>query len=464
MVHPGLGLGKHKKAAIISILISIVLLSAGFFIVLSNNIETVRERCGKIAENEAGHIITTVSGIMARTLTLVTLVQDHEGDIAFFDRIAGNIYEAVLKDTGVALKNVAIAPDGVVAAVYPLAGNEKLLGFNFLDMSREGNKEAKEAFEKGEMTLTNPFELVQGGIGMGGRAPVLLNRGGKKILWGLVTVTIDFENLLKVLQLDRLKALGMDYELSCIDSKGTARVLDRRGSPGSEAVRVRFGVRNLIWELAVSPQDGWYSDITVALGSILILVISVFVGAFVNMFITLRETNAQLRRLSNTDRLTACFNRRAYENDLALFSETPQERDFVCATIDINGLKIVNDTKGHVAGDELIVGTAECLKKCFASCGKVYRMGGDEFTILFLADAYHLAALQQALQTATAGWKGQYSDKLSLAVGYAAQAELPEIPIGKLVKIADQRMYENKRRYYEETGHDRRNAKAGTQR
>ena len=131
MVHPGLGLGKHKRAAIISILISIVLLSAGFFIILSNNIETVRERCGKIAENEAGHIITTVSGIMARTLTLVTLVQDHEGDITFFDRIAGNIYEAVLKDTGVALKNVAIAPDAVVAAVYPLAGNEKLLGFNF---------------------------------------------------------------------------------------------------------------------------------------------------------------------------------------------------------------------------------------------------------------------------------------------------------------------------------------------
>ena len=464
MVHPGLGLGKHKKAAIISILISIVLLSAGFFIVLSNNIETVRERCGKIAENEAGHIITTVSGVMARTLTLVTLVQDHEGDIAFFDRIAGNIYEAVLKDTGVALKNVAIAPDGVVAAVYPLAGNEKLLGFNFLDMSREGNKEAKEAFEKGEMILTNPFELVQGGIGMGGRAPVLLNRGGKKILWGLVTVTIDFENLLKVLQLDRLKALGMDYELSCIDSKGTVHVLDRLGSPGSDAVRIRFGVRNLIWELAVSPQDGWFSDITVALGSILILVISVFVGAFVNMFLTLRETNAQLRLLSNTDRMTACFNRRAYENDLALFSETPQQRDFVCATIDVNGLKVVNDTKGHVAGDELIVGTAECLKNCFASCGKVYRMGGDEFTVLFLADANHLAALQQALQTATAGWKGQYSDKLSLAVGYAAQAEFPEMPTGKLVKIADQRMYENKRKYYEETGHDRRNSKAGTQR
>jgi GGDEF domain-containing protein len=91
-------------------------------------------------------------------------------------------------------------------------------------------------------------------------------------------------------------------------------------------------------------------------------------------------------------------------------------------------------------------------------------MGGDEFTVLFLADACHLAALQQALQTATAGWKGQYSVKLSLAVGYAAQAEFPEMPIDKLAKIADQRMYENKRKYYEETGHDRRNAKAGTQR
>ena len=47
--------------------------------------------------------------------------------------------------------------------------------------------------------------------------------------------------------------------------------------------------------------------------------------------------------------------------------------------MDVNRLKIVNDSQGHAAGDELLQGAASCMKKCFDSCGKVYRTGGDEF-------------------------------------------------------------------------------------
>ena len=78
----------------------------------------------------------------------------------------------------------------------------KILGFDFLDISREGNLEAKEAYEKGGTILTNPFTLAQGGVGMAGRAPVMLTRNDKQRLWGLVTVTIDFDNLISVLKLD----------------------------------------------------------------------------------------------------------------------------------------------------------------------------------------------------------------------------------------------------------------------
>lgn len=54
----------------------------------------------------------------------------------------------VADETGVLLKNFAIAPNGVVSHVYPLDGNEQLIEFDFLDTSREGNLEAKEVGKK----------------------------------------------------------------------------------------------------------------------------------------------------------------------------------------------------------------------------------------------------------------------------------------------------------------------------
>ena len=53
-------------------------------------------------------------------------------------------------------------------------------------------------------------------------------------------------------------------------------------------------------------------------------------------------------------------------------------------SVDVNGLKKVNDTKGHTAGDELIKGAANCLTLAVGNNGKVYRTGGDEFmAVLF---------------------------------------------------------------------------------
>ncbi|MFR3283861.1 MAG: diguanylate cyclase domain-containing protein [Clostridium fessum] len=46
------------------------------------------------------------------------------------------------------------------------------------------------------------------------------------------------------------------------------------------------------------------------------------------------------------------------------------------------GWKRVNDTYGHVAGDELIRAAADCMKNSFNEYGKVYRIGGDEFAVI----------------------------------------------------------------------------------
>ena len=179
--------------------------------------------------------------------------------------------------------------------------NKSLIGFNFLDTNLEGNQAALDAYEQGHTILTNPFKLVQGGMGMAGRAPVLIEQmeqGDRQKLWGLVTVTIDFDNLIKVLKLDNLIGMGLDYQLSYINKDGSSHVMQSLGSQRSDAVRKRFLVRNLTWELAISPHNGWYSVERCVAAIVIICVLSAFVGGFVSTLITLHSANIMLRRQS----------------------------------------------------------------------------------------------------------------------------------------------------------------------
>ena len=71
------------------------------------------------------------------------------------------------------MKSYAIASDGVIFEIYPSEGNEELIGFDFLDIAREGRLEAKEAFEKDKTIISNPFIPIQDGIGMGGTDDII---------------------------------------------------------------------------------------------------------------------------------------------------------------------------------------------------------------------------------------------------------------------------------------------------
>ncbi|MBR5109646.1 MAG: GGDEF domain-containing protein [Clostridia bacterium] len=167
-----------------------------------------------------------------------------------------------------------------------------------------------------------------------------------------------------------------------------------------------------------------------------------------------KKKEEQLIRISMTDELTELNNRRSYDTDSGLYKEKELEKDFVVFSIDVNGLKEANDTKGHVAGDELLTATAECLTKVIGSCGKVYRTGGDEF--IATAVTASPADFLEQIKRRSASWHGAYGDRLSLSVGYASRREHPEADIHDLEVLADQMMYREKERYYSAPGIDRR--------
>ncbi len=128
--------------------------------------------------------------------------------------------------------------------------------------------------------------------------------------------------------------------------------------------------------------------------------------------------------------------------------------NLVIFSAEVNGLKIVNDSLGHAAGDELIKGAAECFVASIGNRGTVYRMGGDEFQSLVFSD--HPDLIMSEIRKKTESWKGKMVQKLAVSVGYATAEDVENPTITAIERIADERMYEEKRAYYQREGIDRR--------
>ncbi len=167
-----------------------------------------------------------------------------------------------------------------------------------------------------------------------------------------------------------------------------------------------------------------------------------------------KRREEHLIRLSLTDEMTRLYNRRCYDEDLEEYKLKGLGDGFVLFSVDVNGLKKVNDQKGHAAGDELIKGAADCLALAVRNKGKVYRTGGDEFIAIVHTDEPE--AIFSEIRSHAGAWHGVYSDTMTMSVGYASKKDEPDAEIDELERIADARMYEDKERYYRENGIDRR--------
>ena len=156
-----------------------------------------------------------------------------------------------------------------------------------------------------------------------------------------------------------------------------------------------------------------------------------------------------------TDALTGLLSRYAYNNALDKYT-TDMPESLVAFSIDINGLKRVNDTLGHEAGDELICGAAACIKNVFDEVGSCYRTGGDEFIVLASMSKNEAVKCVQDIEKLTKNWTGSLVDSLALSVGYAVLEEHKDCNCSELIQVADKQMYMAKDEYYRTTKIDRR--------
>lgn len=198
--------------------------------------------------------------------------------------------------------------------------------------------------------------------------------------------------------------------------------------------------------------------------AILIMAVYLSIAAGVILFVIIilskvrkekKEQSAMLlsiSEMSNIDKMTGCFNRKSYEEDLSNMSENDQ---FIYVSMDVNGLKIINDSHGHAAGDELICGAAACMRRCFGKYGKVYRIGGDEFVAVLFVQLEQFVWIKTGFDADIKYWTGNQVEEISISCGYVSSGERKWASIQEIANVADIRMYEEKAMYYKKNGIDR---------
>ena len=155
-----------------------------------------------------------------------------------------------------------------------------------------------------------------------------------------------------------------------------------------------------------------------------------------------KKNEEQLRYLSVHDVLTGLYNRAYMEEELVRLA-TGRFNPVGFISIDVDGLKLVNDNLGHNAGDTLLVHVSQIIKKCFRECDAIVRMGGDEFQIIMPLS--NRVAVQQACQRIRDKITEHNSIKLSIPISVSIGCSVGELNINsnieELIKEADNQMY-----------------------
>ena len=180
---------------------------------------------------------------------------------------------------------------------------------------------------------------------------------------------------------------------------------------------------------------------------------------FADMLYALREkqieidkTHAKLEHSAITDTLTGCHNRRYLQEIFPkLLAQAEREKFYVYALMfDLDYFKKINDTYGHIAGDQCLVHFANILNENSRTSDYTFRLGGEEFLILMVSDDIVTASnFADKLRTILVNNPIRRGDKLinmtvSGGVSYASPKDSAEKTLNQMLSRADVALYQAK--------------------
>lgn len=159
----------------------------------------------------------------------------------------------------------------------------------------------------------------------------------------------------------------------------------------------------------------------------------------------------KMTSLAERDQLTKLRNRTSYEHHIPDYPGYCK-KSLTCVYADANGLHELNETEGHLAGDQMLQFIAGTLQDLFGEA-HTYRIGGDEF-IVFAVDMDEAVLKEKINAFTTKVEEAHYY----VSVGYEIQ-RVGEIQMTKLINASEEKMYRKKRAFYQKTGNNRRRSR-----
>lgn len=361
--------------------------------------------------------------------------EDGEEYRSEFERLAKSLYDE--ED----MYSVQLVPDGVVKYVYPAQENEILLGTDL----REKEGEALERAEQSEdVVIIGPEFVSKIGLGLSFYMPVRYENGD---FWGYTAIMMRLPDALQEIALDRLEEQGYDYELRYVtDAKSdkTERITGTLTSSRNTA-QTEFDIQGTEWILSVRPKEGWISTGSVALTILIALAAALLLSWIAAMRQTHREeAMKQLQSDARHDKMTGLLNHTASAE--AIDNALKTVEGGVLLLIDIDNFKTINDSAGHLSGDEVLVEVANAMRTTFRKHDILGRYGGDEFIVYMVGDisipefSVKASQFQRKIRKIPIGKTGKY---VTCSIGGARRCV--ETPTAEtLVHRADQAMYTSK--------------------
>lgn len=185
-----------------------------------------------------------------------------------------------------------------------------------------------------------------------------------------------------------------------------------------------------------------------------------FTGACVTivtfaMFLALENPTEEMYARAYVDIATGVSNKNCYNDDIVKLQKRIDimgDKRFSVGVLvcDLNDLKSINDQRGHVEGDRMLAKAAGILRECFISAECIYRIGGDEFVIIFHSPTEsQIQSEIEAVKRRCAQEEENGQTALSIAMGYA-KTDATCSSLEKVMEIADIRMYADKKKMKED--------------
>ena len=354
-----------------------------------------------------------------------------EKTIAYLDNLIG--------DNNL-IKNVGVIKDTTIIFNYPKEGNQKAIGTDLAKIP-----EQKDDLLKVKNTLNpiffGPINLVQGGQGYIARIPIILE--GK--YWGQISIVLKSDEFEKLFQ-----EYAKDNELEIAMFKGDAssqniifgdiNILGK--NPIISTVSL-LGTDYKMASLDLSSKYGMYQYLWMYILSILFSLMLAYM-----VFKSFMNTS-RIKVQASKDKLTMVYNRGQLDSFIkdALQQTKKNGTELGIIVMDIDNFKATNDIYGHLAGDVVLRKVASSMLALCKKTETVFRMGGDEFMIVF-----HDVSGRESFETITDRIMNMlpstviYQNQeipLSLSLGFALYPKDGK-DFDTLFKCADDKMYINK--------------------